>query len=99
MKSKRFGISKDRSGLSIRQMTRGITAPFQNWPLNLIGGGVTGAGSTYNLVSANGSFVLSGQDATLTYTPSVGGPSGDAYLLETGSDYFLLETGDFMLLE
>ena len=29
-----------------------------------------------------------------------GGPTGDAYLLETGtSDFYLLETGDFMLLE
>lgn len=27
------------------------------------------------------------------------GPSGDGLLLETGSDYLLLESGDYLLLE
>jgi len=30
---------------------------------------------------------------------AAGGPSGDGLLLETGSDYLLLETDDFILLE
>lgn len=28
-----------------------------------------------------------------------GGPSGDAYLLEAGTDYYLMESGDFLLKE
>ena len=28
-----------------------------------------------------------------------GGPSGDGYLLENGSNFYLLETGDFLLKE
>lgn len=39
-------------------------------------------------------------DQLIDYDPAAGGgPSGDALLLETGTDYILLESGDFLLLE